>query len=183
MRHLLANIATYGLALGLMLAAALWAWGRSAQLVVARAPALEADSLARVASADAFAWAALGAHVYRANCQNCHGAQGTGRDVYPPVRGMEAHLAAPGGRDYLVDLTLYGLRSGLHPAPMPPMPELSDAQIAAVTNHVLTQFGRASPDAWFTPREVAARRGQRLREAEVGARRPSIPPPEGLGGP
>lgn len=180
MRHLLANVATYALAVGLVIGAALFAWARSAQLVVATEPEVEPLAYASAAAPDGFDWPAFGARVYRANCQNCHTADGGGRGMYPPVRGMPAHLAAPGGRDYLVDVVLYGLATGLHDAPMPPMPELTDAQVAAVTNHVLTRFGDARGARLYVPADVATRRGRADGEHDVGARRPPVPPPAAL---
>lgn len=182
MRHLLANVATYVLAIGLALSAALFAWVRSEQLMLATAVEVEPQHYATATRPGAFVWPAFGAGVYRANCQNCHMADGGGRGMYPPVQGMEAHLASPGGRAYLVDLVLYGLATGLHDAPMPPMHELTDAQIAAVTNHVLTRFGtlEATAPALYTPADVAARRGRGDRERDVGARRPPLPAPDAL---
>ena len=81
-----------------------------------------------------------------------------GRGMYPPIQRMSAHLGAGGGRDYLVNLVLYGLYTGTYGAPMPPMPELSDAEVAAVNNYLLTQFAAAgsAPDTGrlYLPREV-----------------------------
>jgi hypothetical protein len=105
--------------------------------------------------------------------------------MYPPVQNQTAHLEAEGGRGYLIDVALYGLYTGEYGAPMPPMPELSDAEIAAVTNYVLVQFAvpRAAPDSarLYVPSDVAARRGRSLSEWDVAAMRPSVPTAETLG--
>jgi mono/diheme cytochrome c family protein len=176
MRHVIANLAVYVLASGLVLAAVLFAWARSNQLTLTTERALEPREWATVTTADAFDWRELGERTYVANCQNCHGAKGQGLDRYPGVIGTEALLAADGGREYLVHLVLYGARTGRHPAPMPPMPTLSDAQVAAVNNHLLTHFGEApAGDALFIPSEVRDERGLRLSERDVGARRPAAP--------
>lgn len=186
MRHVLANIATYALAVGLVLGAALFAWARSEQLVVATAAEVEPDDYAVATDPDTFAWEEFGARTYSANCSNCHAADGSGRGMYPPVRGMTAHLAEPGGRDYLVHVVLYGLASGAHSAPMPPMPELSDGQVAAVNNYLLTRFddGRLAPDATrlYVPADVRARRGRDLNEWDVARTRPPVPLPAELAG-
>ena len=185
MRHVIANLATYALAVGLVAGAALFAWGRSAQLVIATEADVEPSETVPPRSVTAFAWREFGADVYRANCQNCHTVDGSGRGMYPPVQNQTAHLGAEGGRGYLVDVLLYGLYTGAYGAPMPPMPELSDAEVAAVTNYVLVQFAvrGTAPDTsrLYLPRDVAARRGRGLSERDVAATRPAVPTAEALG--
>jgi len=197
-RHLYANAVTWALAIGLALFAALFAWARSAQLVIATEldvePVVVAGVAARVAAgavvgatpdAGDVERAAFGEQVYIANCRNCHTADGSGRGMYPPVRDLALHLDAEGGRDYLIDLTLHGLHTGEYGAPMPPMPELSDARVAAVLNHTLVAFATnveaPDPRRLYTPAEVTARRGLALDEREVAATRPPIPSAEALG--
>lgn len=176
MRHVIANLAVYVLASGLVLAAVLFAWARSNQLTLTSQPALEPREYAAATTVAEFDWQALGERVYVANCQNCHGTKGQGLDRYPGVTGMSALLAAEGGREYLIHLVVYGARTGRHPAPMPPMPTLSNAQVAAVNNHLLTRFDEApAGNALFIPAEVAAERGLRLSERDVGERRPEVP--------
>lgn len=184
MRHLLANLATYIIAAGLLLGSVLFAWARSGQLVLATERAVEPPEFVGAEDPAQFDWERFGRAVYVANCQNCHGSDGHGRDVYPPVHGMSAHLAEEGGRAYLTRLVLYGLWTGAHPAPMPPMPNLSDAQIAAVNNYLLTRFD--DPAAWpegtrlYVPADVRAERGLQLRERDVGRQRPAVPLPDAL---
>ena len=188
MRHLYANAVTWALAVGLALFVALWAWARSAQLVIASETDVE-PAWARGApdadGVDGLDMAAFGEAVYVANCRNCHAADGAGRGMYPPVRNLAAHLDAEGGRGYLIDLTLHGLYTGEYGAPMPPMPELSDAEIAAATNHVLVAFAAdvaaPAPERLYAPAEVRARRGRELDEREVARMRPAIPSAEALG--
>ena len=185
MRHVFANVVTYALVAGLMLGAALFAWARSAQLVIATETDVEPAETVPLRSVTAFAWRDFGEATYRRNCQNCHTVDGSGRGMYPPIQNQTAHLGAEGGRGYLLDLALYGLYTGDYGAPMPPMPELSDAEIAAVTNYVLVQFAAsgAAPDTsrLVLPREVKARRGQGLSERDVAATRPAVPSAEALG--
>ena len=181
MRHFLANVFLYVLVIGLLAGSALWAYVRTEQLVITRRPALPERPYAAPASVAEFAWEDFGRHAYRINCQNCHTADGGGRGMYPPVRNLTAHLDAAGGRDYLIDLHLYGLYTGTYGAPMPPMPELSDAEIAAVLNYILTAFAPA-PEKLFLPTDVAARRGQSLSEQDVARRRPAVPSARELAG-
>ena len=188
MRHLYADAVTWALAVGLAAFALLFAWARSAQLVIATETDVE-PAWARAAPAadgvDGVDMAAFGEAVYVANCRNCHAADGAGRGTYPPVRDLAAHLDAEGGRGYLIDLTLHGLYTGGYGAPMPPMPELSDAEIAAATNHVLVAFATGvaapAPGRLYAPGEVRARRGRELDEREVARTRPAIPSAEALG--
>lgn len=176
MRHLIANIATYSIALLLILGAAIFAWARSEQLTLST----ERVTLQQFGPApgNEFRWQELGGPVYERNCKNCHGAEGEGWDQYPGVGHTAALFAAPGGRDYLVDLHLYGLTSERWRAPMPPMAHLQDAALAAVLNHVLTEYGNRErlPEGVrpYTPAEVAARRGQALSPGEVNRQRPGI---------
>jgi mono/diheme cytochrome c family protein len=85
--------------------------------------------------------AADGATLYRKTCQGCHmpdgrGAQGAG--FYPALAG-NPRLAAS---TYPVLVVLQG-RHG-----MPPFGEwFSDAQVAAVVNHVRSSFGNRFSDA------------------------------------
>ena len=185
MRHLYANAVTWALAVGLALFAALFAWARSAQLVIATEADVEPALGAEAPGPSEIDPIAFGERVYVANCRNCHTGDGSGRGMYPPVRNLAVHLDAEGGRGYLIDLALHGLYTGEYGAPMPPMPELSDAEIAAVTNYTLVAFaeGVAAPEParLYRPEEVAARRGRELDEREVAATRPPVPSAEALG--
>lgn len=185
MRHILANIFTYLLIATLVVGSVLLAWARSEQLVVADEATVEPRVFTGADRAAPTDWLAYGKKTYVANCQNCHTADGSGRGMYPPVQNMAAHLTAEGGRKYLIGLTLYGIYTETYGAPMPPMPELSDTEIAAVTNYLLTEFtppGRR-PDAaqLYRPDEVTVLRGQGLNEWEMAARRPAVPTARALG--
>lgn len=172
MRHLVANVVTYVIAGLLALGSVAWAWARSSQLLLSD----EATVLAGYADSAApdSARRTLGAASYDRNCASCHGDDGQGWDQYPPVAGVGALYARPGGRDYLIDLHLHGLASDRWRAPMPRMPHLADVELAAVVNHVLTHYGNAplvGDAALVTPADVAARRGRALRPRDVDAAR------------
>lgn len=172
MRHFLANVAIYGIALLLLVGAALFAWARSSQLTVTD----ESAVLAAFAPAEdsTFHWRELGADSYARNCRTCHLRDGSGWDQYPPLAHTPTVAATPAGRAYVVDVHLYGLASDRWRAPMPPMGHLHDVEMAAVLNHVLTALS-ATPvadDRLYRPEDIAARRGQALSPHEVNARRP-----------
>jgi hypothetical protein len=84
---------------------------------------------------------------------------------------------APGGREYLIDVHLYGLTSDRWRAPMPPMGHIQDIELAAVINHVLTNFGNpeylSSDVQFYLPDEISARRELGLSPWDVNERRPA----------
>ena len=178
MRHFLANVATYAISLLLVAGAAAFAWMRSAQVVLTReSVVLRAYE---PAAAGTFPWRELGADSYSRNCMNCHGRDGGGWDQYPGLGHTARLFTAPGGRDYVVDVHLYGLTSRRWRAPMPPMGHIRDVEMAAVVNHVLTRFGNQAElpagTPLLDPSEVRARRGRGLTPAQVNRSRPSITP-------
>lgn len=94
----------------------------------------------------------LGAEVWEAECAACHEAA--------EVAAAAAALAAtPAGRASLIDFMLDGRarRAGEPPGPArhPAYPELTDREIAAVLDHLLTTAGHP---AAYEATEVAARR-------------------------
>lgn len=174
MRHFLGNIAIYLIVLFLVGAAALFAWIRSSQIVISN----EETVLARFA-ADAdqeFNWSQLGERAYLGNCANCHGSAGRGRGQYPALNHTFLLFISPEGRQYVIDLHLYGLTSSRWGAPMPPMGHIPDIELASLINYVLTEFGNEEGEVQngelLRPSDIAARRGQNLSPQEVNARRP-----------
>jgi mono/diheme cytochrome c family protein len=166
---------TYVVAVLLFVGAAAFAWMRSSQLRLVDEPSV----VARYAPAPdlAFHWQELGSASYAANCANCHGADGTGWDQYPPLQPTGAMLRAPQGRDYLIDLVLHGLASNRWGAPMPRMHHMHDVEIAAVLNYMLVEFGGTPPTSAIRPEHVAPRRAQSPHPREVNTRRPAAPTP------
>lgn len=176
MRHFLGNIALYVIALFLFCAAALFGWVRSAQIVIADESAILEQY--GPAPEKQFDWAELGKEGYLRNCANCHGTEGKGWDQYPGLGGTAFYFQPPGGREYFIDLHLYGLTSKRWGAPMPPMGHIQDIELAAIINYVLTHFGNdqiLSPDTKFvSPEDIAERRGRSLSPSEVNALRPDL---------
>jgi cytochrome c oxidase subunit 2 len=137
---------------------------------------LPASQYAQLQRAEASAQAAgaedaLGEGVYAANCSACHQASGEGlAGAFPPLRGHAVDVfGTEGGRDYLVDVLLYGLQGPITVAGtsyggvMPAWQQLGDEELAAVLNYVLTAWGNdavlpGDTDP-YVAEEIAARRG------------------------
>lgn len=119
-----------------------------------------------------------GAAVY-ANCVGCHQANGTGvAGVFPPLANHVPELLKPAeGRTFLIQVMLYGLQGPITVAGqryngvMPGFANLTDAEIAAVLNHIATQWNNSTllpaNHQAFTPNEVRAQRERRLTPAQV----------------
>ncbi|RZS53314.1 c-type cytochrome [Sphaerotilus mobilis] len=105
-------------------------------------------------------------NLFVVHCAGCHGFDGAGHpdQGVPDMRGPLGHfLHLPEGRGFLVQVP------GANNA------GLNDAQIAAVTTWLLSQFSPATaPPGWrpYTAEEVAQWRSQ--RPADVAARRAEI---------
>jgi mono/diheme cytochrome c family protein len=171
MRHDLARAMTIAIATFLLAGAGLFAWLRSSQLAVTD----EWELAARYEPSPEFEWQVLGASSFERNCSNCHGRTGLGWDQYPPLGHAASLTVAAGGREYLLDVHIYGLSSDRYGVPMPPMGHIPDAELAAVVNHVLRNFGNerlAEFAPLYAPADVRARRGQGLSPRDVNARRP-----------
>lgn len=122
-----------------------------------------------------------GAQVYATNCASCHQANGAGiPGAFPPVAGHASDLAVEQDRAYLVELMLYGLQGPIqvdgasYDGVMPAWSQLSDAQLAAVTNYIVTEWDEGVlPDdfAPYDPSEFAQARGQDLSADDVYQRR------------
>ena len=125
-----------------------------------------------------------GAAVYARTCAGCH--QGGGQGIpgaFPPLaEHVPALLDADGGRLYLIDVVLFGLAGPIkiggqtYQGMMPAQGQLSDAELAAVLNHISTAWENAGmlPEGFssYTAADVADRREQRLNPTEVHSRRP-----------
>lgn len=112
-----------------------------------------------------------------AQCQGCHQATGAGiPGVFPPLAGHIPNvLAAKGGREYLIQVLLYGLQGQIsikgakYQGAMPGYSQLKDEDIAALLNHISTQWGNKFPAGQkpFTAAEVKAQRAKTMKASQV----------------
>jgi mono/diheme cytochrome c family protein len=107
-----------------------------------------------------------GASLFAEHCAMCHGANGEGLPGFgPPLAGAAGkRFKAPGGREYLSQVVVYGI-SGVFElagqrqfAAMTPQGKLSDDELAAVLNHVLRAFNGGAADAVVAADIAAARK-------------------------
>ena len=122
-----------------------------------------------------------GEAVYAAHCASCHQANGQGvAGAFPPVAGHAGELVADQGRDYLPLLLLYGLQGPIqvggttYNGQMPAWQQLSDEELAEVTNYIVTTWDEGQLPGGFepyTPAEFAEARGQGLTADDVYERR------------
>ncbi len=129
------------------------------------------------------AFAQSGPTLYQ-QCQGCHQPNGAGiPGVFPPLAGhIPEILAAKGGRTWLVQLLLWGMsgeiavKGARYNGVMPGYRQLSDAEIAALLNHISTQWGNKFPGGQkpYTAAEVKAQRSKTLTPAQVNAARKAL---------
>ena len=96
-----------------------------------------------------FDYAATGPNLYTANCSACHGATGAGvPGAFPPLAGDPVVNAADPKAQ--ITIVLHGLHGAKikgtgYSSQMPPFPQLSDNDIAAIIDHERTSWGNAAP--------------------------------------
>lgn len=125
--------------------------------ISAQTPAPVAVSAVGSKNVAGFDYAALGAQVYAANCESCHGASGAGvAGAFPPLAGDP--IVNGSDADAHIHIVLHGLPGttigGVHYAAQMPAfdTQLNDAQIAAVIDHERTSWQNHGPTV--TPEEV-----------------------------
>lgn len=186
MRRSYTNEMVLIIVVALTAAAIVFAWRQSRPAVPHALPPPATSPAPTTAVAPAvFQWQALGAATYEARCLSCHD-QGQATRRLPPLRGHAVDLfQADGGREYLANFILYGLQGeiqvggetyrGRHPVYAD---RLSDKQIAAVLNHMLTSWGNAdhlgrSPNL-YSPDDIAPLRQYPLSPSEARDLRPAL---------
>jgi mono/diheme cytochrome c family protein len=135
------------------------------------------------APAGDFQWQTLGARTYDGNCSGCH--QRSGRGIaggFPPLAGHAPQVLAQKGRAFLARAVLFGLSGAIevegtkYNGSMPAWScSLSDDEIAATIDHVLTAWGNDQqlPKDFkpILPSEIAAARADNLTPEQVYAMR------------
>ena len=97
-----------------------------------------------------------GGTVYAGNCQACHQATGLGlAGAFPPLVESGWVLGEP---EVIGQILLHGIQGPIevlgevYNGVMPAFPQLSDAELAAVTNYVRTEWGNEAPEVtadWY----------------------------------
>lgn len=126
-----------------------------------------------------------GASIYATNCAACHQADGAGLPgVFPPLAGHVGDLyAAEDGPRHLANVLLFGMQGAItvdgteYAGVMPGWFQFSDADIAAVLDHVMTAWGDADELDAYVPisvEDVAQARRGGLGPQGVYERRPDL---------
>jgi mono/diheme cytochrome c family protein len=126
-----------------------------------------------------------GAALYATYCSGCHQAAGTGiPSVFPPLAGHVGNVVqAEGGRRHLANVLLFGMQGPItingatYNGFMPAWSTLSNDDLAAILNHVLTAWGDAADIPRFetyTANEIQNARGAALSPDLVYQRRPDM---------
>jgi mono/diheme cytochrome c family protein/heme/copper-type cytochrome/quinol oxidase subunit 4 len=119
-----------------------------------------------------------GLAIYNRNCVGCHQGSGAGiPGAFPPLAGHTPDLyAVEGGRNYLINVLLYGLQGPItvqganYTGVMPAWPQLSDGDVALVLDYILNDYGNADLIESYQPYgadEIAAERGNDLSPSDV----------------
>lgn len=119
-----------------------------------------------------------GARLYGQYCQSCHLPTGLGAPgAFPSLKGLDQLAKEEKGRVYLIRVVLFGLQgplkvgSATYNGVMPGYGRLSDAEVAALLNYVLSSFGNKNPRP-ISPEEVKKLRASPLKPQDVAKTRP-----------
>jgi mono/diheme cytochrome c family protein len=121
-----------------------------------------------------------GKALYDTHCAACHQPDGAGAlGLAPPLAGtLGKRMAVPEGRQYLAGIVIAGLagkmesKGVMYEGIMPSWQQLSDGELAAVLNHVLTTYNAAELPPGFKPygpEELAAPRAKKPTARELRA--------------
>ncbi|MBW6455707.1 MAG: hypothetical protein K0A98_07455 [Trueperaceae bacterium] len=147
------------------------ALARSAGMAITLGP--DAPAVVSATAPDERPWYDLGMEVWDARCYSCH----ADLEYIPEL------FLADGGREYLPELLLFGVRGEVVIEGVPSnlrhraYASLDDDQLAAVLNLMLVAWGNdealPSDADYYTPEEVAATRTPERSNDEVLERRPN----------
>ena len=123
-----------------------------------------------------------GTNVYSTHCASCHQINGAGiPGVFPPLAGHVGDLhAAENGRRYLSDVLVFGLQGPItvegtvYDGFMPAWFHLTDEEIAAVLNHIMTAWDDPVAFEPYEAADVARSRRGALSAQGVLDRRPNL---------
>jgi cytochrome c oxidase subunit 2 len=97
-----------------------------------------------------------GEAVYAANCVACH--QANGKGVPAAFAALDGSPNVLGNKAHQIDILLNGQKSGKFPTAMPPWPQLSDTEIAAVITYTRNTWSNKAAENIVQPAEVLAAR-------------------------
>lgn len=120
-----------------------------------------------------------GGALFVSRCVACHQNGGVGMPgEFPPLAGRLGFIAQrDGGRDYLIDVLLFGLRGKIHAQGndyagyMPSFNKLNDEQIAALLRYAT---GIKAPAADIQASQIAAARAKAKSVQDVAAERAAL---------
>lgn len=120
-----------------------------------------------------------GESVYSRNCVACHQASGQGiPGAFPPLADHANHIYEDGGREFLLDVVLFGMQGAIqvngmnYNGLMQSWAHFSDADVANVLNYVLTAWNDDPANfVPYQPSDVAAQRDRGLSPTDVHALR------------
>lgn len=124
-------------------------------------------------------WQSQGESAYNSHCSSCHQANGEGiTGAFPALKDHIPHIYnAAGGRDYLVNLVLWGVQGAInvngtgYNSVMTGIGYISDEELAAALNHELSSWGNDAliegDFAPIVPEEIAAARANQKSMADV----------------
>ncbi len=122
---------------------------------------------------------------FSARCATCHQQNAQGLPgMYPPLAdSIGSELRVKHGREYLIEVVLNGMAGSIevngtmYAGLMPEFASLSDEEIAATLNHVLTKFNAGELPKDFTPitaAEVHTARARKISAAKMPDERKSL---------
>ncbi|MEW7849069.1 cytochrome c oxidase subunit II [Massilia aurea] len=97
-----------------------------------------------------------GEAVYTANCVACH--QVNGKGIPAAFAALDGSPNVLGNKAHQIDILLHGQKSGRFPTAMPPWPQLSDTEIAAVITYTRNSWSNKAAENIVQPAEVLAAR-------------------------